>query len=675
MESGLNRKDKDYHFECVIRNLCGCLFLTLLSRIREKRLKMHRLVLILSVICATNGYHYNGYPYYEESEEERTWREAPHYPSYCCPLEWVNMTQGEELPKDWIRAGTFLGRNFAFSRGAKGHEVTAVKSSRKDEPPYAFGFSTSNPFPILTNPNKCHIDWYETTRGLHFPQPNEEIFFPSTGYTQYGSYAHFQGRPGMMDYSGDFFNIMTSLSSYDWYKSGGVKVMFVDCKKSFRNMYSFKLVKLLVDDGNIRVMKYSKSGGKVEHFKKKIVNNSSREITETINYSFNVTNFVDFILDNVSYGEYLLKGEKYFDSFLSTDFRKVISFMQFEGESKVMNLNWNVDEKQRKILNLVNEKQFRFQKNVLIPAYSTVEIIINSDRKTSSLPFSAVYDMSPKKAGDNLITMEMLETDMDRYNIKVPASLDNVTGKMNYSFANDVNIDVKITRIRLNSQFTTKLSKLVFNQDTVDKLKKKPNRIQYVKKQFTNHSPNPMTSNVNFAIPTSDHLNLTLDSFQLFQSRVDNSAYSEWEDSTIITRLLTDVKFEHGPREHALLWNVPTLGDEPEVIMKPVQIFGVYHRENHEFKQTIISSPSSKVTLIAYSNPIKAKIPFQAVYEIIPKMNSSVSIELLRSDVGNDPKIEGTEWGTFHVIFNGTMDINSGNDVHLVVKEQSINRS
>ena len=200
---------------------------------------MHRLFLILSVICATNGYHYNGYPLFTERSS------APRYPSYCCPLEWVDMTQGEELPKDWIHAGTFEGRNFFFSRGAKGGAITAIKSSRNDEPPYAFGWDTPNPFPILTNPNKCHIDWYTKKARQDAPRSNEEIFFPSTGFSQYGSYAQFHGRPGFTDSVGDFAN-MTSLSSYDWFKSGGVKVMFVDCKKSFPNMYSFKLVKLLL---------------------------------------------------------------------------------------------------------------------------------------------------------------------------------------------------------------------------------------------------------------------------------------------------------------------------------------------------------------------------------------------------------------------------------------------
>ena len=420
-------------------------------------------------------------------------------------------------------------------------------------------------------------------------------------------------------------------------------------------------------------MKQSKSGVKMEHFKKKIVNNSSREITETINYSLKVTNFVDFILDNVSYGEFHLKGENYFDSFLSTEFQKVISFIQFEGESKVLNLNWNEDETQKKVLNLFNVKQFLFQKNVVIPAYSIAEIIIGSNPETSSLPFAAVYGVSPKKAGDNLITMDMLKTNMNKYNFKVPSTLDSVTGKMNYNFTNDVKLNIKLTKIEYNSHFTIQLSKLFFDQEVIDKLTNKPKRRQYVKKQFTNHSPNRMTSNINFAIPTSDYLNLTLDSFLPFQSRVDESTYAEWKESVAIDNLLTDIKFEHGPQEHSRMWNVRVQTEEPEAIKRSFRIFSVSHQENHKFKQKIVSSASSKVTLIAYSEPIIANILFQARYEVIPKLNSSVSIDLLRNDVGNEPKIEETEWGTFYVTFNGTMYINSGNDVHLEVIEQPLN--
>ena len=55
-------------------------------------------------------YHYNDLPYHT------WWKEAPRYPDWCCPLEWTNMVQGEELPKDRINAGTFMNRDFAFSR-------------------------------------------------------------------------------------------------------------------------------------------------------------------------------------------------------------------------------------------------------------------------------------------------------------------------------------------------------------------------------------------------------------------------------------------------------------------------------------------------------------------------------------------------------------------------------
>ena len=148
-------------------------------------MKLLLVPLIFSVLTVVHSYHYNFYPYNEN------WKEAPRYPDHCCPLEWINITRRQELPKDWVHAGTFKGRNFAFTRtGHHGYYSFSigVKSSRKEDAPYGFYRQVPNPFPILTNPNKCVIDWYTTKSHKDIPKSNDEIFFPSTGHSKYGSY-------------------------------------------------------------------------------------------------------------------------------------------------------------------------------------------------------------------------------------------------------------------------------------------------------------------------------------------------------------------------------------------------------------------------------------------------------------------------------------------------------
>ena len=76
--------------------------------------------------------------------------------------------------------------------------------------------------------------------------------------------------------------------------------------------------------------------------------------------------------------------------------------------------------------------------------------------------------------------------------------------------------------------------------------------------------------------------------------------------------------------------------------------------------------------MIAYSDPIKGQVPFEAVYEVIPQVNGSISAELLKRDVGDAVKIEQNESGLFYLTFNGMMDIDSGNDVQIEIKSEHL---
>ena len=68
----------------------------------------------------------------------------------------------------------------------------------------------------------------------------------------------------------------------------------------------------------------------------------------------------------------------------------------------------------------------------------------------------------------------------------------------------------------------------------------------------------------------------------------------------------------------------------------------------------------------------KVKYRFQAVYEVIPQVNGSITAELLKRDLGDGVKVEQNESGTFHLTFNGVVDIHSGNDVHLEIKSEQL---
>ena len=78
------------------------------------------------------------------------------YPSMCCQLEWTNINQGENLPKDYVKAGTFLNCDWAYV-GTKAGRL-GIKSDQSSEAPNWLGFNSGkvNPYPILTKSKQMY---------------------------------------------------------------------------------------------------------------------------------------------------------------------------------------------------------------------------------------------------------------------------------------------------------------------------------------------------------------------------------------------------------------------------------------------------------------------------------------------------------------------------------------
>lgn len=65
---------------------------------------MKLFLLIFVVISSVSAVPFNWHAY-------STWR----YPDTCCQLEWTAMSQGDPLPADYIPAGVFMNRSWAFA--------------------------------------------------------------------------------------------------------------------------------------------------------------------------------------------------------------------------------------------------------------------------------------------------------------------------------------------------------------------------------------------------------------------------------------------------------------------------------------------------------------------------------------------------------------------------------
>ena len=402
---------------------------------------MIKIVFLLSVFVATNCYHYNGYPY------SISWPEAPHYPSYCCPLEWVNMTRGQELPKDWIKAGTITGRDFAFTR-TDPYLYVGAKSSRKEDDPYGIGWTVPNPFPILTNPNKCHIDWYTTIAHGDVPEPSEEIFFPSTGNTEYGSYAQHDGVPGLMASDGDMAK-MKSMSDYEWYKESGVRLLYVDCKKSFKSMYDFKLSKLTFEQETVDKIK--QSDRKLIHARKEYHNYSPRDSSASLKFSVVTKSHLNLTLNGQNHPRVLLKDDTYKEWVDSVRIHDLMSDLRYDTVDHDHERNWKAAEN-GDIFGAAHEEVFDFDQEITIPASSKVVVTAFSKRIRGEIPFQVVYEMKLVNAGDNLVTLDMINANIARYTKENIIHFDNgldgkykVTydGVINFNTGNNVQLEIK----------------------------------------------------------------------------------------------------------------------------------------------------------------------------------------------------------------------------------------
>ena len=276
------------------------------------------------------------------------------------------------------------GRNFAFTRC---NDLTVgVKSEREDDDPYGLNCdSVPDTFPILTNPNKCHIDWYTTNGHQDIPESNEEIFFPTTGYTQYGSYAQHDGIPGTMYHDGDMVK-MTSANSYEYYKGDGVKLLFVDCQESVKSMYKFKLRKI-----NFNSPPLESNETMVSHFSERFKNEDSREKFGKVKRSVEITNFAHFIFESDFDFHSVLKWEL-------PEIQKIVQNLQFENESERLPLFLKNNNSSR-ILIIRNSKTFVSEGNVKLPVDTVVDVSIRSVRTMKRIPFSSVFELIPRQSG------------------------------------------------------------------------------------------------------------------------------------------------------------------------------------------------------------------------------------------------------------------------------------
>lgn len=187
-------------------------------------LSFFTLAILFYIGVVSTAYKYNDFKHFHFSFKQR-------YPDTCCQLEWIDIKQGDALPKDYVLAGKFMNRNWAYIGGKWGS--LAVKSDQADEKPNWIGNDDNKvyPYPILTNPNNCKIGWYKTRfNGEGLPK-NSDWHFPRLDHGTKGDFGQLNGIPSKVIFTGSVDTI-SSLTDFTRSKPDHYELLYVDCKKS-----------------------------------------------------------------------------------------------------------------------------------------------------------------------------------------------------------------------------------------------------------------------------------------------------------------------------------------------------------------------------------------------------------------------------------------------------------
>lgn len=355
------------------------------------------------------GYPYNNHKYFDDGLKNP-------YPNTCCQLEWTDISKGDPLPDDYVNAGKFRNRDWAFIGKKFGY--IAAKSDQAWEEPNWMGDVKVNPYPILTNPNKCSLGWHRTRFNKEEIPRNQEWFFPPLRMDRWMSFGQYQGIPAIIRFDGDVYTL-SSLTDYKVSKPENYDLLYVDCKKSIPSMSKAKLYNFTYSRKDFEKLK--SVSARVVHTKKVRVNNSPRPSQSSI--KFQIETF-----DNAS-----LKLGQSFSSFFKTDTEtykewsvggKVNEFLKFIGfdlDGGTKHQAWtntesgNANSKDIEIFRATARREFfEFAQEVQIPPYSKTTLIAYSKPIQGNIPFTAIYELFPTgNQGSNNATV--LEASLKKY--------------------------------------------------------------------------------------------------------------------------------------------------------------------------------------------------------------------------------------------------------------------
>ena len=401
--------------------------------------------IFLVVLFAGSLQAYN----FNQASSSSSWNK---YPNSCCQLEWEDIYQGQDLPKDYVLAGYYNGYKGAFTVSKL--PSTAIKFNGYSSPDWrckdTAGIPTG-PWPILVNPNQCVLGW-DKIKYRQAPKPNQgKWFFPNVDYHPSGGFARHGNTPARIDGTG-YARPAYSLC-WQWYhydpNTYNIELLYVDCVKSLTKMSNAQLINITYNQEDFNRLL------KTEREETILPNNNSYSRTHNFKYSVNRFNNASFKMTNKvkklskieknSGHNFKISVPKIFSGFLKL--LGVEMGVEYDYSNKYQDLFENEESSETEVQTFSSSAQrYRHIEKIKLAPFSKTTINITTSLYKGLVPFKAVYEVTP--SGTH--TMEMVIAAMKKYRFdhefsktKVNTLIVEVAGHVSVDSGYQTVIDIK----------------------------------------------------------------------------------------------------------------------------------------------------------------------------------------------------------------------------------------
>lgn len=338
------------------------------------------------------------------------------WPDYCCKLSWEKIGSDGYLPKNFIEAGNIGGQPWAYAMVVGSPYMYVLQESPINK--YMYNTASCSDMAgktesyILTNPNKCKINWYKkryedevfnaTFTGHLFKSGQE--FAPSVANQYFLRYINSSDQiPGVIDT--DYRQMGTFCPNETTFKFSMFEILTVDCLKSLVSMSDAELT-----DISFPADPFPKSKSDVTYFHRSYKNFSPQQQRQQVGFTVERRNKVQVSLsesyassrcdsDSSSFDTHFGYSAKVSASakalFVKASFSSEIS-AGFDTAKANSRQACSAESKNMSSSNVHEEvKNYSFNDEITIPPFSVTDVTAFTNPFQGTIPYRMTYKLSP----------------------------------------------------------------------------------------------------------------------------------------------------------------------------------------------------------------------------------------------------------------------------------------